>query len=196
MGGTTGRAKVAYGDESIRVSAEPPMYLVAATIVPPDSSLAELEGMLPRGASKLHWRDLGLKAQRESLMRVAELGSESTVVIAAPINPSKQERARRKAMEALLPLLEGMGVAKLVMESRFPAADAKDVAHFRSMRKKGLVSAIELAFADPSEDHRLWVPDQILGAYSDAAVRSQAVDAWKPEWGALRGSVTSVDVRP
>lgn len=183
---------MAFADESVRTSIASPMYLIAATIIPENASLAPLEMILPKGASKLHWRDLGVKAQRESLSRIAELGSESTIVIASPIDPRKQERARRKDLETLLPLLEGMGIAKLIMESRFPAADAKDMALYRSMRKKGLINAIELAFASPEEEHRLWIPDQILGAYSDATVGSRSADSWRQEWDALKGSVSTV----
>ena len=51
---------------------------------------------------------------------------------------------------------EAQGVAKLVTESRFPAADAKDASHFRTMVRRGLVDSIELGFADPAVEHRLW----------------------------------------
>ena len=184
---------IAFADESVRVSTPSPMYLIAATIIPENASLAQLEEMLPRGATKLHWRDLGVKAQRESLARISELKSKSTIVIASPIDPHKQERARRKNLEALLPILEDEEVAKLIMESRFPAADAKDAALYRSMRKKGFISTIELDFADPAKEHRLWVPDQILGAYSDTAVGLQSAEVWKREWDTLKDSVTTVN---
>lgn len=183
---------MAFADESVRVSTALPMYLIAATIIPENASLAPLETILPKGASKLHWRDLGVRAQRESLSRIASLESESTIVIASPINPRKQERARRKDLETLLPLLENRGITKLVMESRFPAADAKDMALYRSMRRKGLINAIELDFASPEEEHRLWIPDQILGAYSDATLGLKSADSWRREWDALKGSVDTV----
>ena len=183
---------MAFADESVRSSIASPMYLIAATIIPENASLAPLEMILPKGASKLHWRDLGVKAQRESLSRIAELESESTIVIASPIDPRKQERARRKNLETLLPLLENRGIATLVMESRFPAADAKDMALYRSMRKKGLINAIELVFASPEEEHRLWIPDQILGAYSDAVVGSRSASSWRQEWDVLKDSVSTV----
>ena len=185
---------IAFADESVRAAAEPPMYLLAATIIPEDAGLGALEAMLPRGASKLHWRDLGVRAQRDALAGVSDLGSRSTIVVASPIDPRRQERARRKDLEALLPLLEAEGVSRLVMESRFPAADEKDAAHFRAMRKRGFVSTIELHFADPAREHRLWVPDQILGAYGECAVRGDAPRAWAGEWERIRGSVTVVDV--
>ena len=51
-----------------------------------------------------------------------------------------------------MPILEDEEVAKLIMESRFPAADAKDAALYRSMRKKGFICTIELDFADPAKE--------------------------------------------
>lgn len=188
------RALFAYADESVRVSADPPLYMLAATVIPEGTDLTPLESMLPRGAKKLHWRDLGTRAQRQSLTKVAELGSRSTIVVASPIDPKKQERARRKDLEVLLPILEAEGVTKLVMESRFPAADVKDAAHFRAMLKRGTVSTLELEFADPSREHRLWIPDQILGAYAEAAIGSSSSKAWRTEWELIKGSVTTVQV--
>ena len=185
---------IAFADESVRVSADPPLYLIAATVVPAEVSLSCLESLLPKGAAKLHWRDLGTKAQRQSLARIAELDTHSTVVAASPVNPKKQERARRKDLEVLLPLLEARGITKLVMESRFPAADEKDASHFQAMVRRGLVGSIELCFASPEVEHRLWIPDQILGAYAESSASSRSSKAWEREWAALSERVTTVDV--
>ena len=184
---------VAFADESVRVTADPPMYLIAATVIPDGADLSSLEAMLPRGATKLHWRDLGRRTQREALSRIGDIGSRSTIVVASPIDPKRQERARRKDLEALLPLLESEGVSRMVMERRFPAADERDAAHFRALRRRGFVSTIELHFADPTTEHRLWVPDQILGAWGEDAT-GDGVPPWENEWDALRDSVSVVEV--
>ena len=186
---------VAFADESIRVSANPPMYLIVATIVPSNADLKPLEAMLPKGAAKLHWRDLGSRAQKASLGCISKLETESTLVIAAPIIPQKQERARRKNLETLMPLLEARGIDRLVMESRFPSADAKDAALFRSMRKKGVISAIGMDFANPEEEHRLWIPDQILGAYGETLLGSQSSAIWADEWKSIAENVTVVEIK-
>ncbi len=96
-------------------------------------------------------------------------------------------------LEFLFSLLDSEGVTRLVMESRFPAADARDAAHFRALRKRGYVSTLELHFADPAREHRLWVPDQILGAWGEAAAGA-AHASWDAEWGRIGGNVTVVDV--
>ena len=183
---------VAFADESVRATANPPMYLVTATILPDGADLSPLEAILPHGASKLHWRDLGRRSQREALTRIEELGSRSTIVVASPIDPKKQERARRKDLETLAPLLEAEGVTRLVMESRFPAANERDATHFRAMLRRGYISSIELHFADPATEHRLWVPDQILGAWGEETTCGPT--PWRHEWEALRDSVTVVNV--
>lgn len=171
------------------------MYLIAATVLPDEIRLSGLERILPRGAVKLHWRDLGIRVQREMLRQIAKLETKNTIVVSAPINPRRQERARRKTLEVLLPILEKDGIEKFVMESRFPAADAKDISHFQSMKKKGLIESIGIEFADPAMEHRLWIPDQILGAYGETAVGSRGATAWANEWDALRGSITVIKDR-
>ncbi len=77
-----------------------------------------------------------------------------------------------------------------------PSSDAKDAAHFQSMRKRGLVRAIELDFANPSSEHRLWVPDQVLGAYSETIARLDRTAPWQEEWQALSKSVITVRIQP
>ena len=185
---------IAFADESVRVNADPPMYSIAATIMSEDADMGALECLLPKGAKKLHWRDIGPKVQKNALASIAELGTRSTIVVASPIVPQKQERARRKDLEVLLPLLESEKVDLLVMESRFPAADAKDKALFRSLQKKGLVDSIKLRFANPEHEHRLWIPDQILGAFSDSSEGLRSAEIWRQEWSDLCESVTIVRI--
>ena len=185
---------VAFADESVRVSIGMPMYLIAATMLPEHTNLAQIEDLLPKGAAKLHWRDLGIKAQREALLAIASLESRSTIVVAAPINPRKQERARRKCLETLLPLLEREHVETLVMESRFPSADSKDVSLYRSLKRKGAIETIGIDFENPTSEHRLWIPDQILGAYSDTVAGLPSSNTWEQEWRALESAVTVVQI--
>ena len=49
-------------------------------------------------------------------------------------------------------------------------------------------------FADPAVEHRLWIPDQILGAYAESVTSPGLPKAWESEWEALRGTVTTIDV--
>lgn len=187
---------VAFADESMRASADPPMYLIAATIVPENTDLSALEAVLPKGAKKLHWRKLGKRDQRIALSKIAELSSKSTIAVAIPTDPHKQRRARRKALEKLLPLLEESGIHEIIMESRFPALDAEDMELFRSLIKKKVISTIRLTFADPAIEHRLWLPDQILGAYAENRVDCENHHPWINEWAKISPSVYVIELTP
>ena len=187
---------IAYADESMRASAIPPMYLIAATIVEADTNLSELEAILPKGATKLHWRDLGQHDQKSSLNKIAAIESWSAITVAIPTDPRKQERARRKALEALLPLLEAQDVEEVVMESRLPSLDAKDRVLFRSMVKKKAISTIRISFGNPSTEHRLWLPDQILGAYAESRIEPDAFHPWANEWKRIEPSIQVIEIAP
>ncbi len=187
---------IAFADESMRASATPPMYLIAATIVADDADLSALEAVLPKGAKKLHWRKLGKRDQRIVLSKIAKLSSKSTIAVAIPANPHKQKRARRKTLEKLLPLLEENGVDKIIMESRFPALDTEDMELFHSMLKKKTISTIRLTFADPTIEHRLWLPDQILGAYAENRIDQKKHHPWIDEWKKIAPSVHVIELTP
>lgn len=87
----------AFADESIRIAATKPMYLIGASIVPEGSDLTPLEAILPKGAKKLHWRDLGTKAQRRALSIIAELDTHSTIFVVSPIDPKKNRNAHEES---------------------------------------------------------------------------------------------------
>ena len=58
------------------------------------------------------------------------------------------------------------------------------------------VCDIDIDFANPAIEHRLWVPDQILGAFSDTALGLKPSTAWQQEWDALKGGVTVIEAKP
>ena len=80
------------------------------------------------------------------------------------------------------------------MESRFPSADAKDVSLYRSLKRKGAIEAIGIDFANPATEHRLWIPDQILGAYSDTVTGLPSSSTWEEEWRALESAIMVVNI--
>lgn len=123
-------------------------------------------GSRPR-APKLHWRDLGRDRQLKVLEAVAEARPSVTLVVGSPMNPRKQERARRKCLEALVAALSDSGVDELVLEARGGKPDLRDVLLIDSMRSKGLGADFRLTHSRGAEDPRLWVPDQVLGAFGD-----------------------------
>lgn len=163
-----GQEAIAYVDESVRMVADPPAYLMAATILGDRGQLAPFEALLPRGARKLHWRDMTDRLRRRSVEAIAATEHLATVVVATPLNPRRQTRARTKCQERLLPALEELGVSVAVIEGmNNAAADARDVEAAERMRSIGTISSIRVEHAG-TEEHGLWLPDQMLGAYGDA----------------------------
>lgn len=71
-------------------------------------------------------------------------------------------------MELLLPTLEyEYDVDYLVMESREPHQDSKDLTFIQGIRSRHIINRIRVDFEPGDSDARLWIPDQILGAIGD-----------------------------
>lgn len=182
---------IAFGDESIRISAPVPAYLLAATVIPEDCNLSRIASIKPKGATKLHWRDLTDRLKNESLREIAAIRDQTTTIVSAtPLPKKKQERGRRKCLEVLLPELERKGVATLVLESRMLELDKRDIEMLQVMRTRKLVTAIRLEHARANEDMRLWIPDQILGAYGDVLCHAESVNKWEGPWEEIYPHIT------
>lgn len=187
--------KTAWGDESIRMVASPPMYLLAASFFDAEyeRELSSLERIKPAGAKKLHWMDMNARLRRASLSALAELPMSHTIVVATPLNGRKQERARRKALEALLPALEARGMTMLVLESRGRINDRRDIELLLALRRQSALSGkLDISHKAGNEDSRLWIPDQILGVFGDAATAS--TNEARNELGGLINSIEVLEV--
>lgn len=185
----------AWGDESIRISAPTPTYLMAATILQVGADTSRLEAIKPKGAAKLHWRELTDKLRRESLEAVASLDGLTVMVACSPLPKKKQERGRRKCMELLLPELETRGVGLLTLESRVLQMDRKDIDMLQALKSKGAVPEMRLSHAHASDEPRLWVVDQILGAYGDWLCDDEAPRKWGDAWDEILGKLTVLEAR-
>ncbi len=187
--------KTAYGDESIRISAPTPAYLMAATVLPDGCDLSALAALKPKSAAKLHWRELTDAVRRESLACVAGLGGRTALVAATPLPRRKQERGRRKCLEVLLPELERAGVDTLVLESRVLQLNDRDIDMLQAMRARKFVEAIALEHAHASDEARLWVPDQILGAYGDWLCDEREARKWGDSWLEILSGLKVLEAR-
>lgn len=193
----TETTKIAYGDESVLLVADPPLYLVGASVFTADADAARrtLEGVKPKGASKLHWRSMTDPQKADSVAAISSLGHQTTIVAASPLNGVKQERARRKCLESLLIKLESEGVDTLVLESRREALDKRDRDCLLYARRSNAVHTIDIAHVVGEEDALLWMPDQILGAYGEGVRGLKAAGRWAEDWRKVMESVELVDVR-
>lgn len=189
-----GSETIAYVDESARMAADPPAYLMAATILADRGQLVPFEELLPHGARKLHWRDMTDRLRRRSVEAIATTEHLTTVVVASPLNARRQVRARAKCLGRLLPALEELGVSVAVIESmNNTTADARDVEAAERMRAAGVISSIRVEHAGP-EEHGLWLPDQMLGAYGDVLCGTRGSSVWAAEWERALVSVDIIEV--
>ncbi len=152
---------VAYGDESVLLAAAPPLYLLGASILKGDqrSVVEALERIKPKGAAKLHWRSMTDAQKAESVAAMSRARHQTTIVSASPLVGIKQERARRKCLEALLAKLETLGVDVLTLESRREPLDGRDRDCLLYARRAHVVQSIDLAHVAGQDDPRLWLPD-------------------------------------
>ena len=70
----------------------------------------------------------------------------------------------------------------------------RDVELLETLRRSGGVSGIRVSNARGEADPRLWVPDQVLGAFGDEIMGRPKSVRWSASWERVRQSVTRVDV--
>ena len=102
-------------------------------------------------------RELGSSVQIRVMDALADIPSMTTVVIGVPMNPHKQERARRKCLEAMIEILVEDGVNKLVLESRGSALDLRDIRPVGSVKSRVRGISLTVCHAKGTDEPRLWV---------------------------------------
>ncbi|TQN40937.1 hypothetical protein FHU33_0289 [Blastococcus colisei] len=167
-------------------------YLLVAVVVDTvriDEIRQVLRSLLYRRQDRLHWRDEEAPRRTKIAEAIGALDLAATVVIGTPLAKSKQERARRKCLETLLPNLETMGVTRVVMEERTRSLVESDRKMITAVRGKRLITAgLRVETARPKEEPMLWLPDSVAGAFGAARDRGRS------EWLELIGRVEQIDV--
>jgi hypothetical protein len=160
----------AYVDESIRTGDG--VYVMAAAVL----DVRDLEAtrdrvcQLTQRGLPFHWRLESPARRRAGVELVADLPSLHIVTIGAPVDPHRQERARRQCLEALLFHLQDAGVSRVWLETRNSAADRRDIEAVRAARARKIVQyGLLVDHARPSEEPLLWLADLVAGAVSAAA---------------------------
>lgn len=178
-------AMLAYVDESYKREGLEGTYLLGATLLAEEqrervSSI--MLGYKPPRANKLHYVDLGRVAQAKVLQGIGLLPVSTIVVIADRTHYKKQERARRKCLEILLPILEEGGVDVALLERRNVAQDGKDVQLAKAMRVKRAINHLMIEHVAGEDEPLLWIPDQVLGALRDVWSTNALPDDWLAAW--------------
>ncbi|NEG89198.1 hypothetical protein [Bifidobacterium aerophilum] len=166
----------AWGDESIRnKDLDHPWYLMGASLIEGnlDSIRSELMRLKPAGAKKLHWHDMTPRFKNEVIKSLEGMESLHIIVVGERMTHMKDERARRKCLERLLPILEGYGIEQLVLEARTDVLNKADNAHRMQLERMGVVSRIRITHMRGDAEPLLWLPDQALGAYVDTRLGLQ-----------------------
>lgn len=147
---------------------DPGTYILAAAIMRAsleDVTRERMRGLQLRGQAKLHWRDEG-DARRHGIIRaIAACEIEHLVVVRHSTAQDRPERQRRKCLERLFFELGNRRVAEVVLESRGPADDRRDVAMFNAMNgQRILTAALRVSHRIGRHEPLLWIPDAVCGA--------------------------------
>lgn len=168
-----------------------PMYLLGAVVADPtrcEPAREQLRRILPKGAPKLHWQDMGDKEKTRATEVVASFDVAHLVVVGTPLDHRKQERARARCLEQLYWRLGQMGVSQVFLEQRTRSLNHKDLQLVNALRiNKTMPEALHVDIAAPSAEPMLWVPDQVLGALGDAQAHQ---GRWFDQYGATVERIT------
>jgi hypothetical protein len=154
----------AFADESGSVPLA--CYLLGAVILDDISCNNAREVMLDLrlGHGKIHWHTEGPSRRRKLVEAIADIDHLSIVAVGRGAD-RRQERARHKCFETLLPELEAFGVTRAVFETRGAKPDSTDLAKVAACRIRRLITGqIAVEFDDPHREPLLWLPDVVCGA--------------------------------
>ena len=147
---------------------DPGTYLLAAAVSDSDAEdegRDRMQALLLPGQVKVHWRDESERRRAQIVGAVAGLSLEHVVVVRSGATGERPERRRRKCMERLLYELEQRGVDDVVLESRGPDDDQRDVEMVNALRgQKRLSPQVRLSHRVGRNEPMLWIPDAVCGA--------------------------------
>ncbi len=160
---------VAYADESFLEHDHHGYYVVATAVVDPlhleEARQAMLDLRGARSVGKTHWTQMEALERKHACSAVAAIEGMHIVAVGAPVPPRRQERARSRCLEHLVPELHGYGVRTLVMEARTPALNKRDVHTVITARyalPKGTRFTVE--HTPGAQEPLLWMADVLAGA--------------------------------
>lgn len=182
----------AFVDESMRLTADNQGTYILAAVVCGSADCEPVREMLRslryRRQLRLHWHAEDSPRKVKIAETIGALSLPATVVVGMPLARTKQERARAKCMEALLPELEAQGVVQVWLEARTSSLVRRDLRLVDALRSRQLSTpGMRVDTALPSEEPMLWLPDAVAGAV--AAARDD-----ESQYLALIGPVRQIEV--
>jgi hypothetical protein len=165
------------------------VYVLAASMLD-DADLEpvreEVSNLATTSGLRFHWRKESYKRRYDAVNVVGCLPMLHMVVVGAPLDPARQERARRLCLRRMLFELEAQGVTQVWMEARTRSLNSKDVSAVDVWRSQHVIShKIRIDHADPATEPLLWVPDIVAGT-------ANASEAGNHSWSDEIKSLTTI----
>lgn len=163
---------VAYADESMHSRSGMKVYILAAAVLNADdcADVRLAVSQLGKRGRGFHWRDADAPERRKAVDVVAGLPALHLVVVGAPLDPRRQERARRHCLRRLLFELESAGVDRLWLEARTPILNARDMHAINVFSMQGVIrSSPHVGHIRPVDEPLLLIPDIVAGSVNAAA---------------------------
>ncbi|MDN6537667.1 MAG: hypothetical protein L0K73_12820 [Corynebacterium variabile] len=161
---------VAYVDESSTKRGNGTQeYLVCATIIDVDAAeriREKLSSLRLPGQVKLHWTAESDKRRRRIIAVIAGLEVAQVLIAHRSETAPRTERYRRKCLEQLYFELQQMEILDVILESRRPGQNTKDLEHIVALQNRGQATGIRLSHVRGGEEPLLWIPDAVLGAFN------------------------------
>ena len=150
-------------------SRDPGTYILSAavgSVDQEDDARKLMTSLLLPGQTKLHWRD-ERKRHIQLVEAVEACGMEHMVLVRTAVD-ERTERRRRKCMEGLLREVHSRwSVTDVVLESRGPADDQRDIDFINRLRgSQRLDPHVRVRHATGREEPMLWIPDTVCGMVS------------------------------
>lgn len=159
----------AYVDESGSHAIEDPgTYILAAAVIADCSveSVAEaMRKLLLPGAVKLHWTDESSRRQSLVTETIAGLPVRHLVTVRTGAAHTPTERRRRTCLKRLCWWLQQEGVDHMILESRGPKDDRRDMDALQAFRAQHVITSdLRMDHVRGRTEPLLWVPDAVCGA--------------------------------
>ncbi|QTF72087.1 hypothetical protein [Arthrobacter woluwensis] len=171
-------SRVAFVDESMIAAPEGATYILAAVVLSSDDldeARRQMSGLKPKKAKKLHWRDSNGSARLFIAQAISKLPATGCVVIRSQHSGQTQERQRRLCLERLLFELRALEVTGVVVESRGPADDRRDLAMLQMLRSRRIVDGtLRMEHCPGPREPLLWAADVLCGVVSHAEAAPQS----------------------
>lgn len=162
-------ALYAWVDESTRRRASgTSIYVLAATVCSierADEARRAVQALRLPGLRFLHWHEEDRGRRLQIATAISGLDTLHTVVVGAPVDTARPERARALCLGRLAIELASIRVEHTLFEGRTALQNRRDLATIAELRsRRSVPDRFSVDFAGKSDDPMLWIADIVAGA--------------------------------